>query len=267
MKKLYGLLCALTLATFVPMCAADDAAPATEKVAPAVSAPVPAAEKPAAAAPKSDKEKMSYAIGASWGMSLKTVDVEVDLETLFQGIRDASTGQKLALPEDEIRATLRKMMTDVTQKQQAHMKELAEKNAAEGSKFLEANKKKEGVVTLPSGLQYKVIKEGEGKLPGPSDIVTVKYRGTFIDGKEFDSSDKAGRPLDVPLDGGFIPGMTDALKMMKVGSKWTIYIPPELAYREQGMAPVIGPNAVLIFDVEALASKEKPKEAGEPPAK
>jgi FKBP-type peptidyl-prolyl cis-trans isomerase FklB len=141
------------------------------------------------------------------------------------------------------------------------MKELGEKNKVEGPKFLEENKKKEGVVTLPSGLQYKVIKEGEGKLPGPTDIVTINYRGMLIDGTEFDSSAKHGRSLTVPLDGTFIPGMTDALKMMKAGSKWTIYIPSDLAYKDEGVPPIIAPNAVLVFDVEVLGIQEKPKDA------
>jgi FKBP-type peptidyl-prolyl cis-trans isomerase FklB len=145
------------------------------------------------------------------------------------------------------------------------MKEMGEKNKVDGPKFLEENKKKEGVVTLPSGLQYKVLKEGEGKLPGPTDIVTLNYRGTFIDGTEFDSSVKHGKPLQVALDGSFIPGMTDALKMMKTGSKWIIYIPADLGYKEEGMFPVIGPNAVLIFEVEVLSIREKPKDM--PPVK
>jgi FKBP-type peptidyl-prolyl cis-trans isomerase FklB len=262
MEKLYGLLCALTLAAFVPMCAAADAPPATEEAAPVVTAPAPAApEKPAPAAPKSDKEKMSYSIGASMGMQLKTVNLDVDLESLFQGIRDAASGHKLALSEEEIKSALDAMKTDVQQKQREHIKELGEKNKVEGSKFLEENKKKDGVVTLPSGLQYKVLKEGEGKLPGLTDVVTANYRGMFIDGKEFDSSAKSGK-LEVALDNPkIIPGMTDALKMMKVGSKWTIFIPPDLAYRDTGALPFIGPNAVLIFEVEVTGIKAKPKEA------
>jgi FKBP-type peptidyl-prolyl cis-trans isomerase FklB len=283
MKKLYGWLCALTLAAFVPMCAAADAPPATEMAAPAVTAPAeattapaataPAApETPAPAAPKSDKEKMSYALGTQLGTFVKNVNLDVDMESLSQGIRDAAAGRKLALSEAEIQSALEQMKAEVQQKQQEHMKEVAarmkelgEKNKVDGPKFLEENKKKEGVVTLPSGLQYKVLKEGEGKLPGPTDIVTVSYRGLFIDGAEFDSSAKHGRPLDVPLDGGFIAGMTDALKMMKAGSKWMIYIPSDLAYKEDGRPPVIAPNSVLIFEVEVLGIKEKPKEAAEPP--
>jgi FKBP-type peptidyl-prolyl cis-trans isomerase len=281
MKKSYGLLCALTLAAFVPMCAAENAPPATEEAAPAATTPVEAApapatttpvaaapESPPSAAPKSDKEKMSYSFGASWGAQLKSVNLDLDMESLFQGVRDAMSGHKLALSDEEIRAALAKMQADVKQKQQervkemtARMKEMGEKNKVEGPKFLEANKKKEGIVTLPSGLQYKVLKEGEGKLPGPTDIVTLNYRGTFIDGTEFDSSAKHGKPLQVALDGSFIPGMTAALKMMKTGSEWIIFVPPDLGYKEEGMFPVIPPNAVLIFEVEVLAIKEKPAEA------
>jgi FKBP-type peptidyl-prolyl cis-trans isomerase FklB len=277
MKKPYGLLCALTLAAFVPTCAAADAPPATEKAAPAATTaveaapapatttPVAAPESPAPAAPMSDKEKMSYAFGASWGAQLKSFNLDLDAESLFQGARDAMSGHKLALSEEEIRAALTKMQADVKQKQQEHMKEMSarmkemgEKNKVEGPKFLAENKKKAGVVPLPSGLQYKVLKEGEGKLPGPTDIVTLNYRGTFIDGTEFDSSAKHGKPLQVALDGSFIPGLTDALKMMKTGSEWMIFIPPELGYKEEGLFPIIPPNAVLIFEVQVLAIKEKP---------
>ena len=215
----------------------------------------------------SDKEKMSYAIGASWGLQLKSVNLDLAMESLFQGMSDAISGHKLALSDAEMRSALERMQTDVKARQQEHMKEIAarmkelgEKNKVEGPKFLDENKKKEGVVTLPSGLQYKVLKAGEGKVPGPTDIVTVNYRGMFTDGTEFDSSVKHGQPMDVALDGSFIPGMTDALKLMKIGSKWTIYIPPDLAYGERGMPPIIGPNAVLVFEVEVLSSKEKPKD-------
>ena len=268
MKKLYGLLCALTLAASVPMCAADEAAPATEKAAPATTAAAAATTETPAVALKTDKEKISYSIGASWGIQLKNVNLDLDMESLFQGMRDAAAGRKLALTDEEIQGALEKMKAEVEAKRQermkemtARMKDMGEKNKVEGPKFLEENKKKEGVVTLPSGLQYKVLKEGEGKLPGPTDIVTLNYRGMFIDGAEFDSSAMHGKPLEVALDGSFIPGMTDALKMMKVGSKWIIYIPPDLGYEEKGMPPVIGPNAVLIFEVEVLGIKEKPAAA------
>ena len=267
MRKLCGLLCATTLAAFVPMCAAADAPPATE-AAPAVTAPPAATESPAAAAPKSDKEKLSYAIGVSWGMQLKGANLDLDLESLSQGLRDAAAGHKLALTDPEIQAAIDKMKTEMAQKREerikaltAQMKEMGEKNKVEGPKFLEANKKKKGVVTLPDGLEYEVTSKGEGKLPGPSDVVTISYRGTFIDGKEFDSSTVHGKPLEVGLDGTFIPGMIEALKLMKAGAKWTIFIPPELAYKDQGMFPIIGPNAVLIFEVEVLGIKERPKEA------
>jgi FKBP-type peptidyl-prolyl cis-trans isomerase FklB len=257
------------------MCSAADEPAAAEKAAPAVTTPAeaaPAAAAPAAAAPKSDKEKLSYAIGVSWGTQLKNVSLDVDMDSLVQGMRDAQAGRALALSDEDIRAALQKMQMDVQQKQQerqkevaAHMKELGDKNKVDGPKFLAENKTKEGVVTLPSGLQYKVIKEGDGKLPGPTDIVTVNYKGMFIDGTEFDSSFKHGKPMEVPLDGQFIPGMTDALKLMKSGSKWMVYIPPELAYGERGMPPIIAPSAVLVFEVEVLGIREKPKEAAPAP--
>ncbi len=283
MKKLCGLLCALALAASVPMCAADEA-PATEKAAPAATTPAenaPAAattaaaaattEAPAAPALKTDKEKISYSIGASWGIQLKNVNLDLDMESLFQGMRDALVGRKLALSDEEVQSALDKMKAEVQAKREQRMKELTarmteqgEKNKVEGPKFLEENKKKEGVIALPSGLQYKVLKEGKGKLPGPNDIVTFNYRGTFIDGTEFDSSAVHGKPLQVALDGSFIPGLTAALKRMKVGSKWTIYIPADLGYGEKGMLPIIPPNAVLIFEVELLSAKEKPAAAPTP---
>jgi FKBP-type peptidyl-prolyl cis-trans isomerase FklB len=131
----------------------------------------------------------------------------------------------------------------------------SKQNLAEGQKFLDENKKKEGVVTLPSGLQYKIMKEGQGELPADSDKVTVNYNGTFINGKVFDSSIQRGQPAQFAV-GGVIPGWTEALKLMKPGAKWMLYIPPQLAYGEQGV-PGIGPNSVLIFEVELISVDKK----------
>jgi FKBP-type peptidyl-prolyl cis-trans isomerase FklB len=265
-------MCAAAEAPAAGEAAGEKAAPATTPAAEAPVAAAPAATAaPAAAAPMSDKQKMSYAIGAITVRRLKILNLDVDVDTLIQGIRDAESGH-LALPEREIQTALDKMQADVNQRQQqrmkeiaARMKELGEKNKAEGPKFLEENKKKEGVVALPSGLEYKVLTEGEGKLPGPSDIVTVNYRGMFLDGVEFDSSARQGKPAEIALDGHFIPGMLEALKLMKVGSKWMIWVPPELAYKEAGMPPIIPPNAVLVFEVEVLGIKEKPPSAAPAP--
>jgi FKBP-type peptidyl-prolyl cis-trans isomerase FklB len=296
MKKLRGLSCALALAALVPMCAAAEEPAAPEQAAPAVTAPpapaataeaapavtAPPAEAPAAAttaeaapaaAAMSDKEKISYSLGASWGKSLKDAKLDLDMDRLVQGMRDAQAGRTLALSDREIQSALDKMRAELKQKQEEHAKEVAEqmkeqgeKNKVEGPKFLEENKKNEGVVTQPNGLQYKVLEEGTGKPPGPTDIVTLEYRARFPDGTEWDSSSKYGRPLEVALDKPFLPGLLDALKMMKVGSKWMVYIPSDLAYGERGKPPIIPPNAVLVFEVTVLGIKEKPKEAPAPAA-
>lgn len=140
------------------------------------------------------------------------------------------------------------------QEMSSKMKNLAEKNTKEGEAFLEANKKKSGVITLPSGLQYKILKEGNGAKPTATQTVKCHYRGTLIDGKEFDSSYKRGEPTEFPV-GGVIKGWTEALQLMPVGSKWELYIPSTLAYGERGAGQTIGPNAVLIFEIELLSIK------------
>ncbi len=213
MKKLSGLLCALTLAAAVPMYAADEAAPATEKAAPAATTPAETAPAPAtsaaaeatteapAVALKTDKEKISYSIGASWGIQLKNVNLDLDMDSLFQGMRDAVAGHKLALTDEEVQGgpgedegRSRGETAGAHEGNDRAHEGIGREEQGGRAKFLEENKKKEGVVTLPSGLQYKVLKEGEGKVPGPTDIVTLNYRGMFIDGTEFDSSAMHGKP-------------------------------------------------------------------------
>jgi FKBP-type peptidyl-prolyl cis-trans isomerase FklB len=159
------------------------------------------------------------------------------------------------MTEQEVNETMMNFQKDMMAKQQARMKELGEKNKKEGEAFLAENKKKEGVITLPSGLQYKVMKEGDGKTPIVNDVVTVHYRGTLIDGKEFDSSYTRGQPASFPVK-GVIPGFSEALQLMKTGSKWQLFIPSNLAYGERGAGDEIGPNAALIFDIELISIKE-----------
>jgi len=200
------------------------------------------------------KEKQSYSMGADIGSRLKSQAIEVDADAFIQGMRDALSGGKMLLTEQEIRETLTALQKELTEKQAERAKMLGEKNKKEGEGFLAENKKKEGVITLPSGLQYKVIKEGTGKTPGPNDTVVCNYRGTLIDGTEFDSSYKRGEPATFPVK-GVIPGWVEVLQLMKEGSKWQVFVPSNLAYGERGAGSGIGPNAALIFEIELVSVK------------
>lgn len=215
---------------------------------------------------KTQKDKISYTIGLDMGNSLKKQSIDVDPKVLARGVKDALSGAKPLMTEQELQETITALRNDLMAKQkemmakqQEQMKILGEKNKKEGDAFLAENAKKEGVKTTPTGLQYKVITEGKGKKPKATDTVTVNYRGTLIDGKEFDSSYKRGQPATFPVT-GVIPGWTEALQLMKEGSKWQVVIPPSLAYKEQGAGGDIGPNAVLVFEVELISVNEPVKE-------
>jgi FKBP-type peptidyl-prolyl cis-trans isomerase FklB len=211
---------------------------------------------------KTLKEKVSYGIGLSIGKDLKRQDIDVDADILKRGLQDALTGAKPLLTDEQMKSTMEEFKKDMTTKQQAKLKTLGEKNKKEGEAFLAANAKKEGVKTLPSGLQYKILKKGTGKAPTAEDTVTVNYRGTLVNGTEFDSSYKRGKPATFPVK-GVIPGWTEALPLMHEGAKWEIFIPAKLAYGDRNVSPEIGPNSTLIFEVELL--KVHPK--GESPSK
>jgi FKBP-type peptidyl-prolyl cis-trans isomerase FklB len=198
------------------------------------------------------KDKASYAIGLNIGFNFKKQNVDVNQDAFTAGFKDALTGRKPLLNEQEVRETMMAFEKDMQQKQA----ETAQKNAAESEKFLAANKTKEGVKTTASGLQYKVLKEGSGAQPKSSDTVTVNYRGTLVDGTEFDSSYKRGQPATFPVS-GVIKGWTEALQLMKVGSKLQLFIPASLAYGEQGR-PGLPPNSTLIFEVELMDVKPAP---------
>ncbi|PYJ71019.1 MAG: peptidylprolyl isomerase [Verrucomicrobia bacterium] len=204
---------------------------------------------------KDQKDKVSYSIGLQIGSNLSRQKVEVNPDVLAAGIKDAITG-KPQLTQDQIKDVMTQFEKGMEQKQ----KELGEKNKTDGAKFLEENKKKPGVKTTASGLEYKVIKEGTGPTPKPTDMVTVNYRGTLINGTEFDSSYKRGQPATFPVN-GVIKGWTEALQLMKKGSKFELFIPPNLAYGERAVGPDIGPNATLIFEVELLDVKPPPTPA------
>ncbi len=213
---------------------------------------------------KNEKEKVSYIIGVNIGRNLKAQSVEVDPDLVSKGMKDVASGGKLLMTDDEMKGTMEAFQKEMTTKHNEELKKVGEKNKAEGEAFLAANKKKPGVVTLPSGLQYKVITEGKGKAPKATDIVTVNYKGTLIDGTEFDSSYKRGEPATFPVN-GVIPGWTEALQLMKEGSKWELYIPSNLAYGERGAGKTIGPNATLVFEVELLSVKEGEGHTTPPP--
>jgi FKBP-type peptidyl-prolyl cis-trans isomerase FklB len=201
-----------------------------------------------------EKEKVSYIIGTDIAKNLKKQGIDIEPAILFQGLKDAFTDQKLALSDSEIEQVMTAFQQEMMEKQSKKAAELGEKNQKEGEAFLAANKKKDSVITLASGLQYKVIVEGKGKMPASNDTVTTNYRGTLIDGTEFDNSYKRGEPATFPVN-GVIPGWTEALQHMKVGSKWQLFIPSNLAYGERGAGQTIGPNATLIFEVELLSIK------------
>lgn len=203
---------------------------------------------------KSEKDKTSYALGADLARNLKSQSVDIDPDIVMRGMKDALSGGKTLMSDDEIRETLAAIRKQIMEKQAKEIKKIAEKNKEEGEAFLEANKKKAGVKTLPSGLQYKVITAGTGKSPEPTDTVTVNYRGTLIDGSEFDSSYKHGQPATFQVN-KVIRGWQEALPLMKEGAKWQLFIPPDLAYGERGAGKVIGPNSTLIFEVELISIK------------
>ena len=205
---------------------------------------------------KDAKQRISYSIGADIGANLKRQDLDVDPKALAAGIADALAG-KMAMTDAEMKQVLNDFRTDMTAKMQAKQKVSGEKNQKDGDAFLAANAKKEGVKTTESGLQYKVVKTGKGKTPQATDSVKVHYHGTLTDGTVFDSSVERGEPVVFGVS-EVIPGWTEALKLMKEGDKWQVFIPAKLAYAERGAGPKIGPNSALIFDVELL-SIEQPK--------
>jgi FKBP-type peptidyl-prolyl cis-trans isomerase FklB len=238
--------------------------PAAETHA-ATKASHPAAKAAQATAPKSDatagslatdKQKESYALGMNIARRLKDQPVDLDKAALVQGFKDELTGGKMQLTDAEATVELKKLSDEAQQKQQEQEKATAEANMKEGEAFLAANKTNEGVVVLPSGLQYKIETQGTGPKPTASDTVVCNYRGTFINGTEFDSSYKRGQPTTFQV-GGVIKGWTEALQLMPVGSKWQLFIPPDLAYGPRGAGGVIGPNATLVFEVELLSIKGK----------
>lgn len=204
---------------------------------------------------KTFAEKISYVLGQEIASSFKESPVEIDLDIFIQGMNDSLKGRKSLLDADETNQIKQEFSRQVQQSRQTQMSAFSEKNRAEGTAFLAANKNKEGVVTTASGLQYKVLKKGDGPKPQNNDKVTVHYRGTLLDGTEFDSSYKRGKPATFQVN-GVIRGWTEALQLMNVGSKYQLFIPSDLAYGTRGAGRKIGPNSTLIFDVELLGIEE-----------
>jgi len=205
---------------------------------------------------KTDKDKASYAVGLNVGKSLQRESIDVDPAIVEQGIKDALAGGKTLMTDEEVKAAMAALKAAAQKNQEAKMAQAGDANKKEGDAFLAANKTKEGVVTLPSGLQYKILTAGTGAKPTAADTVVCNYKGTLINGKEFDASSKHGGPATFPVS-GVIKGWTEALQLMPVGSKWQLFIPPDLAYGQRGAGGDIGPGATLIFEVELVSIKGK----------
>jgi FKBP-type peptidyl-prolyl cis-trans isomerase FklB len=208
---------------------------------------------------KTGKDKVSYALGMNLGTNLHRDSIDIDTAIFLRALKDTLAGGKTLLTESEVRTALMQLQTEVRSKQMEKMKLAGEANKKDGDAFLVANKTKEGVVTLPSGLEYKVLTQGTGPKPAATDTVVCNYRGTLINGTEFDSSYKRGQPATFPVS-GVIKGWTEALQLMPVGSKWQLFLPAELAYGERGPSPEIGPNSTLVFEVELVSIQAKDKE-------
>lgn len=238
MKNTLPVIIAVAIAVATPSFGQTDPAAAPEAPAPAEPATV-------------DMNKVSYFIGTNMGGQLKSQNIAVDIASLTEGIKDAVDGKDPKYTREELMAAMQafeaKMMADAEKK--------AEASKAEGEKFLVENKKREGVVTTESGLQYEIIKAGDGPKPAATDNVEVHYHGTLVDGKVFDSSVERGEPVTFPVQ-GVIKGWVEALQLMPVGSKWKVFIPSDLAYGKQGAGADIGPDSTLIFEVELLSIKK-----------
>jgi FKBP-type peptidyl-prolyl cis-trans isomerase FklB len=202
------------------------------------------------------KDKVSYAIGMNIGQSMKKDALDIDPNILLRGLKDAMAGGKLLMTEEQVKLVMTELRSEMTKKKEAEAQQAGAANKLAGQQFLAANKAEPGVITLPSGLQYKILKEGTGPKPTATDTVLCNYRGTLLDGTEFDSSYKRGEPASFPVN-QVIKGWTEALQLMPVGSKWQLFIPSDLAYGERSPGAAIGPNSTLIFDIELISIQDK----------
>jgi FKBP-type peptidyl-prolyl cis-trans isomerase FklB len=214
---------------------------------------------------KTETEKVSYILGFSTGKSFAEQSVDVDTQIFLRGLKDglSKVEQSPVMTEDQMRETMQNFRTSLMEKRKKEMEEAGVKNQKAGEEFLAQNKTKPGVTTLPSGLQYKVVTAGTGEKASANDSVTVEYTGTLISGKTFDSTKTRGKPATFAV-GTTIPGMSEALMLMPVGSTWDIYVPASLGYGAQGAGAAIGPNETLIFNVKLISVTKAPKEAAKP---
>jgi FKBP-type peptidyl-prolyl cis-trans isomerase FklB len=202
-----------------------------------------------------DTDKLSYSIGADLGKNFKKQGIDINPAAMAKGLQDGASGSPLLLTEEQMKDVLEKFQKELILKRTAEFNKKAEENKARGEAFLNQNKTKEGVVTLPSGLQYKIIEKSDGSKPSKEDTVTVEYTGRLIDGQVFDSTEKTGKPATFKVS-QVIPGWTEALQLMPAGSTWEIYVPPNLAYGPRGIGGPIGPNETLIFKIHLLSVKK-----------
>ncbi len=253
---------------------AQQTSPAATQQAPAAKSTKPpaaktgstAAKKPTTLTLTTQKDKASYAIGLNIGKSMRKDSVDVDPSILLRGMKDGLADAKPLLTDEEAKAAMTALQADLRAKHDAKVEEEAEANEKAGDAFLAENKTKDGVVTLPSGLQYKVLVAGTGPKPTATDTVVCNYKGALIDNTEFDSSYKRGQPATLPVS-GIIKGWTEALELMPVGSKWQLFVPPDLAYGPRGGAGgAIGPNATLVFEVELMSIQPKAEAPAANPA-
>lgn len=271
MKRIGMALLALGLFAFGAQAQQSPAKGST--TAPGAKAPTkgsPAESTPAKAAADASplatqKDKLSYAIGMEMGKGVKAQGLDVDPKLLQQGLRDALSGDKSLMSEEEVRQVITSLQQEIRQKQAQAQQATAAENKAKGDAFLTDNAKKDGVVALPDGLQYKILTTGQGKKPMETDTVLCNYKGTFLDGSVFDSSERNGKPVPFEVK-NVIPGFKEVLQLMPVGSKWQVFIPSNLAYGERGAGNVIGPNATLIFEIELVGIQDNPPTAGGAPS-
>ncbi|MEX0612398.1 MAG: FKBP-type peptidyl-prolyl cis-trans isomerase [Pirellulales bacterium] len=218
---------------------------------PPQAAPAPQAEASAPADPATYRQQVSYALGRNFGQNLRDSEIEIELQSLMAGVGDVLSGAQPKWSEAQLQATLQRFGQEMQQKAVARQQRQAGKNSQEAKAFLAQNGKREDVQTTASGLQYRVLRQGDGQSPTVEDTVRCNYRGALLDGTEFDSSARHGGPAEFPVN-GVIPGWTEALQKMKVGDKWQLFVPPKLAYAENPPGPPIEPNSLLVFEIELL---------------
>jgi FKBP-type peptidyl-prolyl cis-trans isomerase FklB len=254
-RAVLGMLAAVVMAIVVANSAAQETSADTKPPEPAATDARPesmASEKTSELVIHNRREKVSYALGVALARDLRQQGLNLDLDIVTRALRDAVGGNKLLITEVEALATL-KTFEEERKQDLAHAKKMiSEKNRKAAEVFFAENLKKEDVVTLPSGLQYKVIKQGDGKKPALDDKVVCHYRGTLLDGTEFNSTYKQNEPVTLPVT-GLIKGWSEALQLMPAGSKWELFVPPQLAYGERGSGGGVGPNAMLVFEVELIS--------------